>query len=185
VSAIILDNKATADKVAKDALGEKGKSNKGFRELVGLHSTDETTKLRGGDLRYFASTSTDIPKPVVDAAFGLQKTGDVAGPVAAGDKYFIIKQTGRRRALSKSFEDVKRQIQNRIYRDKRTSSQKEFIENLKKNAKIDIKESSLNKVRIDTSTSGGGHGHGHGGGGHGHGSMAPGGQGKAHGGHSH
>ena len=153
VSAIILDSSSSAEKVAKDALGAKGSSNKGFRELVAAHSTDEKTKLRGGDLRYFSRESnTEIPTPVVDAAFQLKKTGDVAGPIAAGDKFYVIKQTGKRKAVAKQFEDVKRQIQNRIYRDKRTASQREFIDSLKAQAKIDIDESSLGKVRIDTST---------------------------------
>ena len=163
VSAIILDSKATADKVAKEALGEKGKTNKGFRELVSRYSVDDVTKLRGGDLRYFSQTSTEIPAPIVEAAFKLAKTGDVAGPISAGGKHYIIKQTGKRKALSKSFEEVKRQIQNRIYRDKRTQTQKDFIKKLKKNAVIKIHEDRLNKVRVDTSAQSAGPGHGHGG----------------------
>ena len=41
--------------------------NEGFRELVGKHSTDEDTKVRGGDLRYFSRESKQIPKAVIDA----------------------------------------------------------------------------------------------------------------------
>ncbi len=161
-SAIILNSKAQADKVAKDALGAKGSTNKGFRDLVSQHSDDEDTKIRGGDLRYFNRQSPDVPKPVIDAAFGLAKTGDVAGPISADGKFYVIKQTGKRKALSKGFDEVKRQIQNRIYRNKRTKSQKDFIGNLKKNAKIKIHDDQLGKVRVDTSTQGanprGGHG---------------------------
>lgn len=152
VSAVILDDKSKAENVAKAALGEQGKTNKGFRELVAQNSVDEQTKIRGGDLRYFTADSTEVPKPVADAAFKLGKTGDVAGPIAADGKFYIIKQTGKRKAVKKTFEDVKRQIQNRIYRDKRTESQKTFIETLKGKAKIVIHEDSLGKVRIDTST---------------------------------
>lgn len=166
VSAVILDKKSEADQVAKEALADKGKTNKGFRELVSRYSTDEKTKIRGGDLRYFSRDSTEIAKPVIEAAFKLNKTGDVAGPIASGDgKYYVIKQTGRRKALNKTFEEVKRQIQNRIYRDKRAKSQREFIENLKKNTKITIHDDRLEKVRVDTSTQNArpGHSHGHGG----------------------
>jgi peptidyl-prolyl cis-trans isomerase C len=164
VSAIILKNKGSAEKVAKEAIGDKGQSNKGFRELVAAHSVDETTKIRGGDLRYFSRDTTEIPKPVVEAAFSLNKTGDVAGPIDAGNgTFYILKQTGRRKALSKSYEDVKRQIQNRIYRDKRTLSQQTFIDNLKKNAQIMVYDDNLKKVRIDTSARAADDGHGHGG----------------------
>lgn len=162
VSAIVLKSNAEAEKVAKLALGEAGQSNKGFRELVGMHSTDETTKPRGGDLRYFSQDTTEVPAPVVEAAFKLTKTGDVAGPIAAGNgTFYIIKQTGRRKAVSKSFEDVKRQIQNRLYRDKRTEAQRTFIDGLKSKAKITVFDDSLSKVRIDTSTQSAVPAHGH------------------------
>ena len=160
VSAIVLGSKASADQVAKSALGAQGKTNKGFRELVAAHSIDEDTKIRGGDLRYFTATTTDIPKSVVAAAFSQGKTGDVTGPVEANGKFYIMKQTGKRKAVKKTFEDVKRQIQNRIYRDKRTESQKTFIDTLKNNAKIVIHDDSLGKVRIDTSTKSATPGHG-------------------------
>jgi peptidyl-prolyl cis-trans isomerase C len=151
VSAIITGDKATAQKAAKAAKSHDGKTNKGFRELVGKYSTDEKTKIRGGDLRYFAKSSADIPQGVRTAAFKLKKTGDVAGPIAAGGKYYVIKQTGKRKAVSKPFEDVKRQIQNRIYRKKRAKAQKTFIAELKKDAKITIYKKNLKKVRVDTS----------------------------------
>jgi peptidyl-prolyl cis-trans isomerase C len=155
VSAIIVKDKATADKAAKDAAGEQGKSNKGFRELVTKYSTDEPTKLRGGDLRYFADTTQEVPAPVVKAAFALAKTGDVSGAIDAGNgAFYVLKQTGRRKALVKSFEEVKRQIQNRLYRDKRTQAQKDFITGLKDKAKITVDEAALGKVRVDTSGAG-------------------------------
>ncbi len=151
-SAIVLKDKKSADKVAKEAKSDAGKTNKGFRELVSKHSVDDASKQRGGDLRYFDEGTTDIPAPVVKAAFAIAKTGDVTGPVAGGDgTFYILKQTGRRKALSKPFDSVRRQIQNRIYRDKRTKAQKDFIDGLRNGAKIEIMEDALNKVQIDTS----------------------------------
>jgi peptidyl-prolyl cis-trans isomerase C len=196
VSAIIIDKKAVAEATAKLALGEKGASNKGFRELVALHSTDKDSKVRGGDLRYFTATNTDIPKSVIDAAFGLKKTGNVVGPVDGGNgNFYILKQTGHRKAIDKSFDEVKRQIQNRLYRDKRTQAQKDFVTELKAKAKIQTFDDALSKVQIDMSA-GAGDGHGHdaipgnphqhgaGGADHAHGAGKSAGQGKAPG-HSH
>lgn len=154
VSAIIVKDKAKADKIAGEAKGPKGADNKGFRDLVTQHSEDDVTKQRGGDLRYFATTTTEIPAEVVKAAFELQRTGDVAGPIATKQGYYIIKQTGRRKALAKSYEEVKRQIQNRIYRDKRTKAMEDFVNGLKGQAKITLHEDRLAKVRIDTSGAG-------------------------------
>lgn len=178
VSAIIVDQQQKAAKVAKDALGEKGASNKGFRELVQEHSTDEESRVRGGDLRYFSATNTELPKPVIDAAFGLKKTGSVVGPIDGGNgKFYILKQTGHRKAIDKTFDEVKRQIQNRIYRDKRTKAQSEFVADLRAKAKIETFDDALSKVQIDMSGAQGEENHGHGG--------TPGGHGSHGAGHSH
>jgi peptidyl-prolyl cis-trans isomerase C len=151
VSAVIVKDKATADKVATEAKGPKGADNKGFRELVTQYSQDEESKKIGGDLRYFAADSKDVPPEVTKAAFELQKTGDVAGPIKTDKGFYIIKQTGRRKAIAKTFDEVKKQIQNRIFRDKRTKAMEDFVNNLKSQAKIEIHEDKLAKVRIDTS----------------------------------
>jgi peptidyl-prolyl cis-trans isomerase C len=154
VSAIVVNNKKVAERAAKEASGETGATNKGFRDLVTKYSEDEATKLRGGDLRYFSRESQEVPAPVIEAAFALVKTGDVAGPVEGGDgKFYVIKQTGRRKALTKEFEEVKRQIQNRLYRDQRTQAQKDFIDGLKAKAKITIDDKALGQVRVDTTIS--------------------------------
>ena len=172
VSAIIVATKATADKVAKEALGEKGNTNREFRELVVKHSVDEESKMRGGDLRYFSRETSEVPKEVVEAAFNLKKTGDVTGPIAtSGGSFYIIKQTGHRKAVSKPFEQVKRQLQNRLYREMRTTAQKEFVDELKAKATIEIFDDKLGDIQVDTSAPASDDGHGHGG--HGGAIMPP------------
>src|SRR5690606_17147143 len=94
VSAIILKNKAQAERVLIEAKGDAGKTNKGFRDLVMKYSIDEETKLRGGDLRYLDMKNTEVPAPVIKAAFGLTTTGDVSDVIAAGNgTFYILKQT--------------------------------------------------------------------------------------------
>jgi peptidyl-prolyl cis-trans isomerase C len=161
VSAIVVKDKKTADKVAAEARSETGKTNKGFRDLVTKHSIDDATKIRGGDLRYFSRATKEVDAKLIEAAFALEKTGDVAGPIAGADgRYYVIKQTGRRQSLEKGFEEVKRQIQNRLYRDKRTQAQKDFIAGLRAGAKIEVDDAALGKVRIDTSARAGADPHG-------------------------
>jgi peptidyl-prolyl cis-trans isomerase C len=152
VSAIIVSSRGLAKKVADQAKGEAGRTNKGFRTLVGQYSIDEETKIRGGDLRYFAADNKDIPKAVVNEAFKLSKTGQVAGPIAAAGKFYIIKLTGRHKELSKDFATVKPQIQNRLHQTKRKQEQQRFISDLRKGANITINEKNFKKVRVDTST---------------------------------
>ena len=161
VSAIILKNKAQADRVALEARGDAGKTNKGFRDLVMKYSTDEETKLRGGDLRYFDAANKELPANVVKAAFTLIQTGDVSQTVDAGNgTFYVLKQTGRRKAMTKAFEDAKPAIRNKLFRDSRMKAQKDFVDGLKTAAKVEINEANLAKVRIDTSTAvDDGHGH--------------------------
>jgi peptidyl-prolyl cis-trans isomerase C len=163
VSAIILKNKAQAQRVLLEAKGDAGKTNKGFRDLVMKYSADEETKLRGGDLRYLDAKNTDVPAPVIKGAFGLYNTGDVSDVVDAGNgMFYILKQTGRRKSMTKSFDDAKPQIRNKLFREKRLTAQKEFIEAMRQKAKITVDEANLAKVRIDTSTTNyGGDAHGH------------------------
>jgi peptidyl-prolyl cis-trans isomerase C len=161
VSAIIVRNKAQADRVAIEARGDAGKTNKGFRDLVMKYSVDEDTKLRGGDLRYMDANTKDIPANVVKAAFTLYSTGDVSPTVDAGNgTYYVLKQTGRRRSMTKTFEDAKATIRNKLFRDKRLQAQKDFVDGLRTKSKIEINEANLAKVRIDTSQAvDDGHGH--------------------------
>jgi peptidyl-prolyl cis-trans isomerase C len=155
-SAIVVKSRAQADRVAKEAAGDAGKTNKGFRDMVALYTTNEDTKLRGGDLRYMTLDSKDWPKPVVEATFALVNTGDVSGVVDAGDgTFWVLKQTGRRKAMTRTLADATQQIRNKLYREKRVDAQKQFIDGLRNKAKISIDEASLSKVKIDTSTQGG------------------------------
>jgi peptidyl-prolyl cis-trans isomerase C len=151
VSAIILKDKAKAQKVLAEAKLPANADNKNFRDLVTKYSEDADSKARGGDLRFFSADTKGIPPEVIKAAFELKNVGDVGGPVAAGGSYYILKQTGQRKAINKPFDEVKKQIQNRLYRDKRTESMEAFVADLKKKAKIDVKSDALAKVKIDTS----------------------------------
>ena len=162
-SAIVIKNRAQAERVALEARGEAGKTNKGFRDLVSKYSQDADGKLRGGDLRYFDAQTKDLPAPVIRAAFALLNTGDVSGAVDAGNgTWYVLKQTGRRKSMTKSFEDAKPAIRNKLFREQRLTAQKDFVDGLKAKAKIEINEPNLAKVRIDTSQAGqidDGHGH--------------------------
>jgi peptidyl-prolyl cis-trans isomerase C len=155
-AAIIVKSKDQAQRVAKEAGGELGQTNKGFRDLVGEYSADDETKLRGGDLRWMAADDKELPAPVVQAAFGLENTGDVSGVVDDGKgSFWILKQTGRRKAMTRSLDEASQQIRNKLYRERRVSAQKDFIDGLKAKSKIEVDDGNLAKVRIDTSTQGG------------------------------
>jgi len=155
-AAIIVKSKDQAARVATEAAGDAGETNKGFRDLVAKYSTDDDTKLRGGDLRWMTADFKDLPAPVVAAAFTLANTGDISGVIDDGKgSFWILKQTGRRKAMTRTFDEASQQIRNKLYRERRVDAQKQFIDVLRSKTAIEIDDGNLAKVRIDTSTQGG------------------------------
>src|SRR5262249_58890668 len=91
VSAIVVKDKAKAQKVAAEARLPNNADNKIFRDLVTKYSEDADSKTRGGDLRFFAADTKGIPPEVIKAAFELKNQGDVGGPIATAGGFYIIK----------------------------------------------------------------------------------------------
>jgi parvulin-like peptidyl-prolyl isomerase len=163
VSQILVKDKAKADKVAAEvkALPRGATADqKPFRDLVTKYSEDEDSKQRAGDLTFFDKDSVAYPRPLVEAAFKLTEVGDVAGPIKSDKGYHIIKLTQKKPGFTRPLAEVKRQIQQRLFRDLRTKSMDAFIADLRKKSKIEIYEDKLGKVLIETGMSGEGAGPG-------------------------
>ena len=155
-AAIMVTSRDQATRVAADAAGPAGQTNKGFRDLVAAFSSDEDSKLRGGDLRWMTADAKDVPKAVVDGAFALANTGDVSGVIDDGKGgFWVLKQTGRRKAMTRSIDEASQQIRNKLYRERRVDAQKAFIDALRARTPITVDEANLAKVRIDTSAQAG------------------------------
>ena len=148
VSSILVKDGNAAKKVLADAR-IKGVDNQGFRTLVSEYSNDQASKDRGGDLRYFSKDTKDVPAELVDAAFKLTNIGDVSPPVKTSSGLAILKLTGRRKALTRTFDEVKQQIRNRLYGDRRRDSMEAFVKRLRESSKIKIDEAKLAKVQIE------------------------------------
>jgi peptidyl-prolyl cis-trans isomerase C len=139
-------HKKVSEKAKKDVVDSNA-----FGDLAKDLTEDEKAKPSRGDLRYFDAKTTQYPKEVVEAAFALKEVGNFSKPVKAGEGYYVLSLTGRRKALTRSFDEVKRQIQNRLYRDKRTKAMEDYVAELKRKANVKVNEDNLNKVQVDTS----------------------------------
>ena len=149
VSELLVKDKARADKVAADARAADHKDPKPFRDLVTKYSEDEDSKQRGGDLTSFDRTSTMYPKPIIDAAFELKEVGDISPPIKVEKGYAVLRLTQRRAAYSRPLAEVKRQIQQRLFRDVRTKAMDDLVAELKAKYGVTIDEANLSKVAID------------------------------------
>jgi len=145
--------KEAARERAKAILAEvksKGRDAQAFAELAKKHSDDTGSKMLGGDLRYFSRTEEGgtMVKEFSDAAFKLRKPGDLSDLVETRYGFHIIRLTDRRAAQTRTFDQVKQQIRNRLYREKRTKMFDDWVKSLKAKAKIEISEPLLDLIKI-------------------------------------
>jgi len=103
--------KKKAEELAKQARANPAK----FADLAKASSEDPGSAAQGGDLGTFARGS--MVKPFEDAAFAA-KTGDIVGPVESDFGYHIIKVTGVEPARTKSFDEVKGELEQALKRQK-------------------------------------------------------------------
>jgi len=135
-SHILVKDEKTAQDV--EAQLKKGAS---FADLAKKYSTDSTAA-KGGDLGWF-----DRGKMVPEfdkAAFAL-KDGETSGIVKSNFGYHIIKVIGRRPAGYAPFDEVKEQIKAAILPSKQQEVFQKVKTDLKKDAKIEIKDPSFKR----------------------------------------
>ena len=141
--------KKKADQIYKEVKETAGDPN-AYRRLAAKYSDDAGNRHRGGDLGYFARADEGgpMPKEFCDATFAMKEINDISPPVKTDKGYHIIKLTGKRNKIERTFEQVKGQIQQRLYKDKRTGSFDQFVEDLKKKNAITINEKLLDAYTV-------------------------------------
>lgn len=129
------------EKEANDILAQiKGGGN--FEELAKKHSVDSSSA-KGGDLGWFGKGSM---VPVFEKAALALKENQVSNVVKSDFGFHIIKLTGKRAAGIRPLEEVKDQIKGAIMPAKQQEVFQKIKEELKKSAKINIKEDVLNSL---------------------------------------
>ena len=126
------------EKEAKDVLAQL-KGGGSFEELAKKFSIDSSAA-KGGDLGWFGK-GTMVPA-FEKAALAL-KEGQVSDVVKSDFGFHVIKLTGKRAAGVRPLEEVKDQIKGAIMPSKQQEVFQKVKEELKKNAKITIKEDVL------------------------------------------
>ncbi len=154
VSLLLMKTEAEVKKVLAQ-VKKKPKSPKRFAELVTVHSVDQATRNRRGDLGYFRKDSKNHPKPLLDAAFelaggaaGLPRMFDVAGPIKLDKGWALIMLTGYRQPRNRPLDLEKGPIRTRLYNVKQKLALKKYVEELHKKAKVKVLDENLSKVKI-------------------------------------
>jgi peptidyl-prolyl cis-trans isomerase C len=154
-SQIVVESEAEAKKLIAE-LKKHSDDRRYFRERAKALSIDQKTKDRGGDLGYFSEPEKrredepEVPGAVARAAWSLKKVGEIADePVETEAGFHVVKLTNKKPEMNRSFESVKRLIENRLLREERKEKMDEFVDKLRSEAKIDIIEENLEKVKIE------------------------------------
>lgn len=140
--------KEKAEKIAKEAK----KPGTDFAELAKKESQGPSAS-RGGDLGYFARRRMD-PK-FSEAAFNL-KPGEISDPVKTNFGYHIIKVEDHKEASTVPYEEAEEKIMVQLERQQTRDAMKKFLDELKKDAKIERKEDNI-KVNESAAAGQGGH----------------------------
>ena len=151
-------DKETARQLAEKVAAEAEKTAKdmgSFAKLVEKYSEDEGSKKRGGDLGYFQRTEEggSMVKEFSDGAFALQNVGDISKPVESEFGFHVIKLTGKKEKVEKTFEDVKMSIENTLKTEKRKSAYENMIEKYKQELGYKFDKEAAVAIEISVSES--------------------------------
>jgi peptidyl-prolyl cis-trans isomerase C len=151
VSQILVADRTLADKIVAELRSEQkhDKSDRPFRGMVEKYSTDEDSKPLGGDLTFFDRQTTQLPKPIVEAAFALREVGEISSPVASGKGYHVLRLTQRRPGFTRPLEGVTAEIKRLILVDRRAMKQEEMVSEMRQKLNVQIYEEQLAKVNVE------------------------------------
>jgi peptidyl-prolyl cis-trans isomerase C len=143
---------------AKAVLAEaKAADMRAFRELTRNKSTDQETRLRGGDLRYFDDTGKvhDETAPAVDpalakAAFALKTVGDTSAPIKTERGFVIVRLTGLRDAHAETLEQADETIRARLARDRRQAGIDALLQKLRAELKPEVHPELVDAIKLDS-----------------------------------
>ncbi|MBR4491019.1 peptidylprolyl isomerase [bacterium] len=149
-------DKEAARKLAEKVAAEAEKSAKdtgSFAKLAEKYSDDDGSKKRGGDVGYFERTEEGgkMVKEFSDGAFALENVGDISKPVESEFGFHIIKLTGKKDKVEKSFEDVRANIENTLKTEKRKTAYEDMIEGFKKELGFKFDKDAAVAIEISTS----------------------------------
>jgi len=163
-SHILFKDRSAAEHSLKE-LQQKPGDMELFRKLARERSQDASTKNDAGDLRFFSLTTGEgqvavdetsepaRPVAVRKAAFALTNVGDLAPEVVQSEQGFhVVKLTGKREPLTRSLDDARRMIQNKLWRQKREQAIEQFVADLRNKANVQENADVLAKVQVKDGT---------------------------------
>jgi len=139
---------AEAEKLRGKARALKPDDEQGFAALVKASSDDALTKQMGGDLRPMplGDLEARYGSEVALAAKGLQASGEISPVVSTEKGFHLLRLKARTPAHTLPLEEVKTQIRNRLFSERRTAASDELMKRLKAEANYTLDEAALAQI---------------------------------------
>ncbi len=143
------DGGAEKAKSRAEEIYQKAVAGENFADLAAKYSEDGSSAKSGGELPWFGTNK--MVNEFEDAAFALQKDGDISAPVKTSYGWHIIKRLGARSVGS--FTDMEKEIRAKVSKDGRAEKTKaSFMAKLKKQYKFFLDEKLLEEIALKADT---------------------------------
>ena len=146
---------ALAKKALAKLKAEEKKNQLAFAQIVTEFSEDAPTRALSGDLSFKSQDELEKgwSKELAQAAFSL-KPGETSGVIEAPQAIYLAKVTGQQEEMNRSFDQVKTQIANKLYRERKTKEFDEWLKKLRADAKVTVDDKALEAVEVAAAPAG-------------------------------
>jgi peptidyl-prolyl cis-trans isomerase C len=126
-----------------------------FGDLARRHSQDGETKLRGGDLAFFArepspAEGRKVPETIRKAVFELKTINDTADkPVEVDGQFSIVRLTGERPERNVTLAEADATIRSKLWRERRQKAVTDLLDRLRAKDKPKVFTDRVDLVSFD------------------------------------
>ncbi|MBN2407255.1 MAG: peptidylprolyl isomerase [Elusimicrobia bacterium] len=138
ISHILLSDEKSAKEVYAQL--KKGAS---FEDMAREYSIDTVTAINGGDLGYFGRGDMSQPE-FENEVFKLERVGSISEIIKSPFGYHIAKLTGRRRGNTKTFEEAKEEIKQKLEKEKFNT----LLEDFRREYNVRVDYDVLDEVKL-------------------------------------
>jgi peptidyl-prolyl cis-trans isomerase C len=133
-----------------DAREKKGEMN-AFQSVAIKESKDPLSAPMGGDLRFLSKDelAKAYNPELANAAFDLKNPGDKAGPLDTPAGVELVKLQVKTVALSRTLDESKESIRQRMARERRSRDYDEWVKKLREGTKVTLYDQELEKIQVE------------------------------------
>ena len=123
-----------------------------FGDFVARYSKDKETATVKGDLGWFDANGEPEgrrvrpPLPAARTAFTLKEVNDLSQPIHVAGGMALVQLTGKRPGHSKTFEEAREELRNKLFQERQEAARKALLKELKAKAKIEVHRDALARL---------------------------------------